>query len=182
MIGKSNQIINFIFGDRTMKKMLMLVLILVIAPFASAVLYTASSPGPMQIMITFTDPTPSQTLDVYIDWTPLRGVVPVMDVNAATLTPINASIANLFVYHTYIPDQGFDWYYLALANMANWTNPTDVATLDLNGAGANTGSTKVTLQLYDDQAVKCGTIDVMVPEPMTIGILCLGSLFLRRRK
>jgi hypothetical protein len=163
-----------------MKKLLVLMLVLATASLASAVTYSASSPEPFVILITFTDPTPSLTLDAYVDWSPIRSA---MDVNAATLTKLgNTAIGNLYVYTAADPNFGVDWYYLAMATMTAWTNGTDVAKLDLNGAGANVGSTKVTLQLYDDVAAKCGTVDVFIPEPATIALLCLGGLLLRKKK
>jgi len=163
-----------------MKKMLVLVLVLGVAAAANALpLFTATSANPFEITVTFTDPTPASGLDVYIDYTPL--VAAGLDINAATLTGSGASITNLYIYTLAV--EGLDGYYLALGHTSNWTvNPTTLATLDLNGAAANVGSTLVTLDMYDGMAEPAGTVSVMIPEPATMVLLSIGGLLFRRKK
>ncbi len=158
-----------------MKKLLMLVLVLGMAGAVNALpLFTATATAPFEITITFTDPTPDNALDLYIDWGPLG-----IDPNIATLTGSGASIANLFVWTVAV--DGFDVYAISLGNLTNWANPTELAVLDLNGAGANVGSTPVTLGIMDGEGGDAGTVTVMIPEPATIALLCLGGLLLRKK-
>jgi len=163
-----------------MKKLLILMLVLAVAGIANALpIFTATSANPFEITINFADSTPASGLDVYIDYTPLETAG--LTISDAVLTGSGASIANLYIYTVEV--EGLDGYYLALGHTSNWTvNPTTLATLDLNGAAANVGSTSVTLNMYDGMAEPAGTVSVLIPEPATIALLCLGGLLIRKKK
>jgi hypothetical protein len=161
-----------------MKKLLILVLFLVMTSFANAGLYTASSPEPF--VITITAANEANSIDAWIDYAPLVAVG--LDLNAATLTGTGASFTKLYVLTAGV--DGYDLYYMGLASLTNWANGAELARLDLNGAAANVGATSVTLACIDgDTGLPTGqTIAVLIPEPATIALLCLGGLLLRRRK
>ncbi|MGD0786086.1 MAG: PEP-CTERM sorting domain-containing protein [Sedimentisphaerales bacterium] len=159
----------------------MLVLVLGMASLASAVTYTASSAAPFTITITSSDV--SDNADVLIDWTNYVAVMGSGSEMACVLTGSAADIANLFVFHASNTDEGVDAYYGALAKTSGtWANGATLATFDLNGAGANTGETPITMNLLDGDLNVLGTVTVMVPEPATIALLCLGGLLLRKKK
>jgi len=160
-----------------MKKLLVLVLMLVMASFANASLYTATSDTAQMITITFTDPTAAQSLDVFIDYTNFVAAGGLT--SEATLTGSGASIANLYIYTA--GNEGADVFYLALANLTNWSNPTVLAALDLNGTKANSGNTSVSMNLLDSDLNVIGTVTVLIPEPATIILLSLGGLLFRKR-
>ena len=49
-------------------------------------------------------------------------------------------------------------------------------------AGASAGTNSIILDYYDSTGGGSDTLSVVVPEPMTVVLLGLGGLFLRRRK
>ena len=161
-----------------MKKVLVLTLVLGMASLANAgLLYTATATAPFEITITYMD-TADLACDVYIDYTTFASSG--FDINAATLTGSGASIANLLILTSAV--DSIDAYYLALGNTSNWATGTVLGVLDLNGAAPNVGGTPITMDLYDGNASPSGQVTVMVPEPMTMGILSLGALFIRKKK
>jgi len=160
-----------------MKKLLVLVLVLGMASLANAGLITASSTTPFVITITAADV--ASAADVYIDYT--NYVAAGGNTADAVLVGSGASIANLFVFT--VGDQGADAYYAALGNMSSWANGATLATLDLNGAGANIGSTQISMDLIDGNTSEViGSVSVMIPEPATIALLCIGGMLLRKKK
>ena len=159
-----------------MKKMLTLVLVLAIASLANAGLYTASSTQPFVITLTAADA--AAAADAFIDYTPL--VAAGLNVNLATITPGAASVANLFVFTAAV--DGADVYSVAMGHTADWASGAVLATIDLNGAAPNVGSTPVTLNLLDADLNTIGSVSVMIPEPITMALLGIGGLFFRRKK
>ena len=160
-----------------MKKLLVLVLVLGMASLANAGLYTVSSTTPNVITITAADVDSScyAILD-YTNYVAAGG-----NPADATITGVGASIANLFVYT--VGNEGADVFYAGLANMTTWTSGTVLATIDLNGALPNLGTTPVTFDVIDGDTFEViGSVEVMIPEPATIALLCLGGLLLRKKK
>ncbi|OHB56597.1 MAG: hypothetical protein A2173_01950 [Planctomycetes bacterium RBG_13_44_8b] len=161
-----------------MKKMLMLVLVLAVASVAGAGSYSISSSTPYVITITATDA--SDYVDAFIGWTPYQTAGG--DPYDSILEGVAADIANLYVYTE--GNEGADVWYCALATMtAGWSSGTTLAYLDLNGTGANVGSTPITLHMIDpDTLESIGSCQVMIPEPTTMALLGLGGLLFRRKK
>jgi hypothetical protein len=160
-----------------MKKLLVLVGVLTMASLANATpAFTAISPEPFVIIITAADT--ANSLDIYLDST---------NYIAAGGNPYESTFTSPY-YHSPIiiltaANDGFDAYYFPLSSMSNWTPGTELGWLDLNGPGANVGSTPITMDFLDgDTGMPIHTVSVMVPEPATIALLCLGGLMLRRRK
>ncbi|MGD0786088.1 MAG: hypothetical protein ABR969_09780 [Sedimentisphaerales bacterium] len=164
-----------------MKKMLTLVLVLVMASLASAVTYTATSTEPFVITITSSDV--SDNADVLIGWNPYVAAMGSGSEMTCVLTGSGADIANLFVFHASNTDELVNAWYGALAKTSGtWANGAELAKFDLNGQGANVGSTPCVLNLLDGDLNVLGTVTVMIPEPITMSLLAVGGLFLRRRK
>jgi hypothetical protein len=103
-----------------------------------------------------------------------------LDINAATLTHTGALIANLFVLTA--AEDGADVFGCYFGNITPWTTGTELGRLDLNGAAPNVGFTPVSLNCINGDLNVIGTVTVLIPEPATIALLCLGGLMLRRRK
>jgi hypothetical protein len=167
---------------RKMRKLLMLVLVLGMASLANAAPQFIMPPEtqPYQIDIyLLTSGVPE--LDVYIDYTPLIGV-PYFDPFAATLTgvaPINALTVQTMAV------DGYNMFSIAFASTGILTSGY-MGTLHLNPDIVFTPEqlfVSKTLDVYDMDGNPAGTVSVLVvPEPATIALLCLGGLMLRRRK
>ena len=89
------------------------------------------------------------------------------------------SITGPMTYPTYFP--GVQFVMLGVSATASGTiTPGTMLTLDFT-AGSSTGT--VAVILLDESMVTYDTMTInIVPEPMTIALLGLGGLFLRRRR
>jgi hypothetical protein len=159
-----------------MKKLLMLVLVLGLASLANAApAFSLSSPNPFEITVTLID-TGVQALDIYIDYTPLLAY----DIDPADAI-LTGSAPIVALNLQYMDPDGYNLYSLSFGSVTTLT-PGVQGTLDINGAAENSGDTSVALDVLDMDGNSAGHIDVMIPEPATIALLCLGGLLLRKKK
>jgi hypothetical protein len=164
-----------------MKKLLVLVLVLAVATAANATLTLTSSAGTSLLA------SQTTTIGIYDNASEASVMVGVAIVSGpASWTGVN---------HVYSPPStpgGVNTYYGVLAGIGDlWVsnlaavptvNPADIGTqsdfqLHCDGVGS------VTVQLLaDDMSTVLSTITIaQTPEPMTLSLLGLGGLFLRRR-
>ena len=159
-----------------MKKFLAVLLVLGLAGSASAVV-SMSVPSEVAIGTTSTLVVSSDSVDNY------GGYIVITDMVAGTFTNIQI-----------LPGTGPDadaedlsadypgwWFFQALiTNPEVPVVPGDHFTIDYT---ANDDFSLVLIELYDFSENLTGTAEIQnTPEPLTLGLLGLGGLFLRRRK
>ena len=159
-----------------MKKFLAVLLVLGLAGSASAVV-SMSVPSEVAIGTTSTLVVSSDSVDNY------GGYIVITDMVAGTFTNIQI-----------LPGTGPDadaedlsadypgwWFFQALStNPEVPVVPGDHFTIDYT---ANDDFSLVLIELYDFSENLTGTAEIQnTPEPLTLGLLGLGGLFLRRRK
>jgi hypothetical protein len=182
--GLSNQIINFIFGDRTMKRMLVLMLILGVASLASAEIFS-----PMEItnlgLGEFGISCPSGMSDAVDEsggyWV-LIGVDATSGALAATLpASLDLSAMGGDAGDTMLFAAGSGAYgWLIASATGSWTAEPG---LYVDSFTVQQGVTTLYLYTLDDAAESSTLVDTyIIPEPVTMALLGLGSLFLYRKK
>ena len=83
-----------------------------------------------------------------------------------------------FTMPTYVP--GYNLLELGVSKSASGTITAGTMFLIDFTAGSSTGTVDVVL--YDESLVTMDSTTIIIPEPMTIALLGLGGLFLRRRR
>jgi hypothetical protein len=170
---------DFLRKEKMMKKVLVLTLVLGLAAVANATVTLSSSAldVPMGTSVTLT--VSSDTASSY------GGYIALTDLVAGAFGQMSilpgsgpdAAIEDEAIYPGY---EGV-WYFSAASfNPSDPIIAGDHFQIDYT---AQDGSSLVAIQLWDFSEAVVQTINLQnTPEPMTLGLLGLGGLFLRRRK
>lgn len=158
-----------------MKKVLVLALVLGIASMASATLSYSPTAITMGLNSTATVTISADSADMYEVW-------------AGADTSDIAEITAVSAYDAAGEDasgtaSAYAGWWILIAKDLDPDNPPDVAAGDHWDVTISSGSTTGTITLDSACYSGGGTIDVtVIPEPITVALLGLGGLFLRRRK
>ena len=161
-----------------MKKLLIVMLVLAVASVANATL-SITAPATVDLGATATVTVSSDTAaDSYIAYVDFTGGVPLSNAQILAAAGPNAKCT--------LSPYGYAGYYEIAA--LDYTPPSDILagahfTFDLISTGADLSTTYTVRLLDEDWATEIGSVGIeVVPEPMTIALLGLGGLLLRRRK
>jgi hypothetical protein len=163
--------------EMMMKKLLALTLVLGLATVASAVItitpISADVPDGTSVTIVISSDNPDP-YGMFLEMTDPAGTLG----NAILLPAAGADGVILDPVALGVPGT---WMFQALSfNIAAPIIAGDHFTIDYT---ANDGQSLVGITVYDFDFVQIGRIEMQnTPEPMTLGLLGLGGLFLRRRR
>jgi len=158
-----------------MKKLLVLTLVLGLSGIASAAVSLSPSETSVDLGATVTISVVSDTTDAYGGWLDLGQK---LDGSWGDLQILGAAGADAS------KDFGFDPWWSFEAKSFNPDAPIEAGaqfTVDFT-AGQTEGDVVIGLYAFDGTTLLQEATIHVVPEPMTLGLLGLGGLFLRRRR
>ena len=168
-----------------MKKVLVVMLVLGLASAANAALDLGVSAGPPDNVIPEPGMTGTWTIASGADGA-YQGWIEIVDPGVAMVVEAGLGFApggnpNGDSSQAYWPDYG-EWYEFAVVSL----NPDDPIVAGdhilVELIGMAEGETTMNVYEYDGVTLVASTPVVVMPEPVTIALLGLGGLFLRRRR
>jgi hypothetical protein len=169
----------FIFGDRTMKKMLMLILVLAVASVANAWVLSYNS-GVVTATAQSTDTLNDMYLGMVVDSAGILsdfGSDPCAPETAANFSNLPESSLPLLLAE----QQGELWTFTDSGEPYEYpVGPWFHATFAF--ASGPAASTVSLYEWYEGDNSAILRAIITIPEPATMALLCIGGLFLRRRK
>jgi hypothetical protein len=175
-----------------MKKLLVVMLVLAMAGMANAAMELTLSATTVEIGgtidVTITAPVQITEGGYYIGILDSSAGDATFDLDYPVVidylgTPTTINLEEDPDIMTDICEDGIRQWYISMS-ITDTVAPTDPVKDTLFSHVRLTGVTAglVTIALFNQDYVAGNTYDIMVPEPITIGLLGLGGLFLRRRK